>query len=113
MSVSVCLISSSTHDALLIFECVRRGIMPKVSRRLREDERRYIRSGSVFVFDERESGIKRWTDGLLWSPSRILWNFLVSSDTANGQLEQRQLTATLPRHDVHPSAGIPPDREAL
>ncbi|CAO1626809.1 unnamed protein product [Jaminaea pallidilutea] len=68
---------SSTHDALLIFECVRRGIMPKVSRRLREDERRYIRSGSVFVFDERESGIKRWTDGLLWSPSRILWNFLV------------------------------------
>ncbi|CAO1637541.1 unnamed protein product [Jaminaea pallidilutea] len=67
----------STHDALLIFECVRRDIMPKVSRRLREDERHYIRSGSVFVFDEGESGIKRWTDGLLWSPSRILWNFLV------------------------------------
>ncbi|CAO1635815.1 unnamed protein product [Sympodiomycopsis kandeliae] len=68
---------SSTHDALIIFECVRRGIMPKVSRRLRDDERKLIRSGSVFVFDERESGIKRWTDGLLWSPSRILWNFLV------------------------------------
>lgn len=70
--------SSSTHDALLIFECVRRGIMPKVPRRLRDDERKLIRSGSVFVFDEHESGIKRWTDGLLWSPSRILWNFLVS-----------------------------------
>lgn len=56
-----------------------------------------IRSGSVFVFDERESGIisfnidrglkrtelsiyigiKRWTDGLVWSPSRILGNFLI------------------------------------
>lgn len=51
--------------------------MPKVKRRLREEERKMIRSGQVFVFDERESGIKRWTDGLVWSPSRILWNFLV------------------------------------
>lgn len=76
--------SSSTHDALLIFECVRRGVMPKVKRRLREDERRLIRSGQVFVFDEKESGIKRWTDGLLWSPSRILWNFLVSEGVVDG-----------------------------
>jgi hypothetical protein len=51
--------------------------MPKVTRRLRDNERHLIRSGHVFVFDERESGIKRWTDGLLWSPSRILYNFLV------------------------------------
>lgn len=51
--------------------------MPKVKRRLREEERKLIRSGQVFVFDEKESGIKRWTDGLVWSPSRILWNFLV------------------------------------
>ncbi|PWN32398.1 uncharacterized protein FA14DRAFT_116026, partial [Meira miltonrushii] len=67
----------TTHDALLIFECVRRGVMPKVKRRLRDDERKLIKSGQVFVFDEKESGIKRWTDGLLWSPSRILFNFLV------------------------------------
>lgn len=37
-----------------------------------------VQSGAVFVFDEHESGIKRWTDGLVWSPSRILNNFLVS-----------------------------------
>jgi hypothetical protein len=36
-----------------------------------------VQSGAVFVFDEHESGIKRWTDGLVWSPSRILGNFLV------------------------------------
>ena len=36
-----------------------------------------IRSGSVFVFDEQESGIRRWTDGKLWSPSRVLGNFLI------------------------------------
>ncbi|KAF9132181.1 hypothetical protein BGX30_012749 [Mortierella sp. GBA39] len=33
--------------------------------------------GSVFVFDEEESGICRWTDGKIWSPSRICDNFLV------------------------------------
>ncbi|KAF8940056.1 hypothetical protein BGZ47_007902 [Haplosporangium gracile] len=33
--------------------------------------------GSVFVFDEEESGICRWTDGKIWSPSRICGNFLV------------------------------------
>ncbi|PWN42372.1 hypothetical protein IE81DRAFT_347476 [Ceraceosorus guamensis] len=68
---------ASTHDALLVFEAVRQKKMSKIPRRLRDDERKLIRSGSVFVFDERESGIKRWTDGLLWSPSRILMNFLV------------------------------------
>lgn len=35
-------------------------------------------SGAVFVFGEEESGMKRWTDGRLWSPSRISGNFLVS-----------------------------------
>lgn len=33
--------------------------------------------GSVFVFDEEESKICRWTDGRIWSPSRICGNFLV------------------------------------
>ncbi|KAF9438460.1 hypothetical protein BGZ76_007714 [Entomortierella beljakovae] len=36
-----------------------------------------ITPGSVFVFDEKESGICRWTDGRIWSPSRICGNFLV------------------------------------
>lgn len=40
-----------------------------------------ISSGSVFVFDEEESGIKRWTDGFFWSPSRILGNFLLYRET--------------------------------
>ncbi|KAJ6151044.1 hypothetical protein N7470_007638 [Penicillium chermesinum] len=33
--------------------------------------------GSVFIYEENSSGIKRWTDGVTWSPSRILGNFLV------------------------------------
>lgn len=67
----------STFDALLIFEACQRGMCPKVTRRLHERERRMIGSGSVYVFDERDTGIKRWTDGRVWSPSRILQNFLV------------------------------------
>ncbi|CAO1621403.1 unnamed protein product [Parajaminaea phylloscopi] len=98
---------STTHDALIIFECVRRGIMPKIPRRLRDDERQLIRSGSVFVFDEKQSGIKRWTDGLLWSPSRILWNFLVyrqidkkSSKTPDG------VSISTPNQNPLPSLNI-------
>lgn len=36
-----------------------------------------IKSGSVFIYEESASGIKRWTDGVPWSPSRILNNFLI------------------------------------
>ncbi|KAI8381116.1 Gti1/Pac2 family-domain-containing protein [Radiomyces spectabilis] len=67
----------TTQDCLLVFEACRRCLLPKISRRLQEKERKLVRSGSVFVFDEKESGIKRWTDGLVWSPSRILGNFLI------------------------------------
>ncbi|KAI7878073.1 hypothetical protein K492DRAFT_149873, partial [Lichtheimia hyalospora FSU 10163] len=67
----------TTTDTLLIFEACRRGILPKINRRLQERERGAVKSGTVYVFDERESGIKRWTDGYVWSPSRILGNFLI------------------------------------
>jgi hypothetical protein len=48
----------TTTDALLVFEACRRGILTKISRRLQEKERSAIRSGTVFVFDEKESGTK-------------------------------------------------------
>lgn len=67
----------TTADALKIVELCRQGKLGRVSRRLHESERKKIRSGSVFVFDEIESGVKRWTDGRVWSPSRILGNFLI------------------------------------
>ncbi|KAJ3852354.1 Gti1/Pac2 family-domain-containing protein, partial [Lentinula lateritia] len=71
----------TTGDALLILEAARRGWIPRVTRRLVDSERKMITSGSVFVFDEEESGIKRWTDGFFWSPSRILGNFLLYRET--------------------------------
>ncbi|ORX94408.1 hypothetical protein K493DRAFT_163365, partial [Basidiobolus meristosporus CBS 931.73] len=72
----------STRDALIIVEACNRDILTRMRRRLHEKEKKELRSGSVYVFDEKESGIKRWTDGRLWSPSRILGNFLVYRELA-------------------------------
>ncbi|KAJ9121484.1 hypothetical protein QFC22_002100 [Naganishia vaughanmartiniae] len=67
----------NTHDALILFEAAKRGIIPRVTRRLTDREKvAMIKSGAVFVFDEHESNIKRWTDGMSWSPSRIYGNYL-------------------------------------
>lgn len=89
----------TTVNALRLIHAARSGVIPRITRRLNDAERRsMIKSGAVFVFSVEESGIKRWTgqylqavrrfqegltylaaciDGLLWSPSRIVGNFLV------------------------------------
>lgn len=63
-------------DAIVLFEACRIGLLPRVQRRLSEKERQSIRSGSVFVWDEREAGMRRWTDGKSWSASRVSGSFL-------------------------------------
>ncbi|KAI9598778.1 Gti1/Pac2 family-domain-containing protein [Syncephalis fuscata] len=68
---------TTTEDALLIFEACHQGILSFAARRLLECEKSTIRPGSVYTFDEETSGVRRWTDGRLWSPSRINGNFLV------------------------------------
>lgn len=83
----------STWDALLLFEGCRQHALPKITRRLQESEKKdLVCSGAVFIFDEKETGIKRWTDGMSWSPSRTLGNFLV----------YRQLDKKLPKGQVDP-----------
>ncbi|KPI44653.1 Global transcription regulator sge1 [Cyphellophora attinorum] len=69
---------ATTQDALILFEACLQGHLSHVPRRPHDRERNsLIRSGSVFIYEENASGIKRWTDGVTWSPSRILGNFLV------------------------------------
>ncbi|KAI8576370.1 hypothetical protein K450DRAFT_257445 [Umbelopsis ramanniana AG] len=90
----------TTMDTLLLFEACRQGLLPKVTRRLQDRERKdLVVSGTVFIFDERESGIKRWTDGLLWSPSRILGNFLVYRE-----IDKRSPIVDKRQQSVDPSA---------
>ncbi|KZP18549.1 hypothetical protein FIBSPDRAFT_829115 [Athelia psychrophila] len=70
---------NTTIEALCLVEAARQGKIPRLIRRLGCSEREgTIKSGAVFVFGVEESGIKRWTDFKLWSPSRIDGNFLVS-----------------------------------
>ncbi len=66
----------SPADAIKLFEACRLGLLPRVQRRLSEKERQAIRCGSVFVWDEREAGMRRWTDGKSWSASRVSGSFL-------------------------------------
>ncbi|KAJ6016747.1 hypothetical protein N7451_000126 [Penicillium sp. IBT 35674x] len=69
---------ATTQDALILFEACLTGVLHHVPRRPHDRERSHlVRSGSVFIYEENSSGIKRWTDGVTWSPSRILGNFLV------------------------------------
>ncbi|CUS21952.1 LAQU0S04e04610g1_1 [Lachancea quebecensis] len=68
----------STADVLLVLQAVLDGKLAPVERRPYEIERsQLIVSGNVFVFIEELSRIRRWTDGVRWSPSRILGKFLV------------------------------------
>ena len=52
----------TTTNALRLIHAARQGVIPRITRRLNDHERRtMIRSGSVFVFSVEESGIRRWT----------------------------------------------------
>lgn len=62
------------RDAHTVFEAVRKGLLRPVTRRLNEVERSmYIISGAIFVWEESDDdlGLKRWTDGRVWSQSRM------------------------------------------
>ncbi|OMH84812.1 cAMP-independent regulatory protein pac2 [Zancudomyces culisetae] len=73
----------STNDTLLVFEACRIGLLKRVQRRLSDEERANIKSGSIYVWDEEESGIRRWTDGKCWSPSRVNGCFLIYQELEN------------------------------
>lgn len=64
------------RESLILFEAVKRGIIPTVSDRLTEEERKEITSGAIYIWDERKSPMRRWTDGRAWSNSRVVGDFL-------------------------------------
>ncbi|KAJ2724139.1 Global transcription regulator sge1 [Coemansia sp. Benny D115] len=95
---------SSTRDALTIFEACRQGFLPRVSRRLNESEKSQISDGTVVVFDEKEAKMKRWTDGRLWTPSRILGNFLVYRELERKLQPNQEGKAEISRWNDTPNA---------
>ncbi|ELA47980.1 hypothetical protein VCUG_00563 [Vavraia culicis subsp. floridensis] len=65
------------EEAYQIVHSVRLGIIAPLSKRLSIWERTSIKSGSIFVFIRDCRGILRWTDGRLWSSSKITGPFLL------------------------------------
>jgi hypothetical protein len=58
------------------FEARRLGLRPLVQRRLSKQQRSQFRAASIFVWDEFQTGIIRWTEGGSWSASRVTGCFL-------------------------------------
>ena len=104
---------SELHDALLVVQLCLDDKLPLVRRRLTQQEREAIRSGSIFAFIESSTPLhgldedasdpsakfgkdwqpmRRWTDGLAWSKSRVQGHFLVYKEVA----EKRAITAKRP-----------------
>nr|KAK5432315.1 Global transcription regulator sge1 [Exophiala xenobiotica] len=70
---------------MLIQACVR-GSLQVVKRRPTSSERPSVaQSGQVFIYEEKSSGIQRWTDGRHWSPSRVLGEFLIYGERSAAQ----------------------------
>ncbi|KAB5558682.1 Gti1/Pac2 family-domain-containing protein [Coniochaeta sp. 2T2.1] len=75
----------TAKDACLLLEMLLSGRLPHVQRRPHERERaEIVKSGNVFIYEESISGVRRWTDGVNWSPSRILGNFLIYREVKQG-----------------------------
>lgn len=100
------------EDARVIFHAVALNILPLVARRLDNEERRSIASGSVYVWEERQSGhayadthglgIERWTDSIRWGPSRVRDEFLFYHEKDDQQDADGA-------RDTEPGAGRPRD----
>ncbi|KAI4290963.1 Gti1/Pac2 family transcription factor [Pancytospora philotis] len=68
---------NSYDEALLVVHAARLGALEVTKERLNIDARERIESGNIFCFIENSSGMKRWTDGRIWSPSKICGEFLI------------------------------------
>lgn len=67
---------ASTQDALIVVEACLQGLLSHVPRRPRRAEEPLLaRSGQIFVYEQRSSGITTWQDGLPWSAPVRVGNF--------------------------------------
>lgn len=89
-------------DCLVLIDLGRRGLIPRIQRRLTSKERKQIRHGSIFIYCEEESGIKRWTDGMPWTPSRVQGVFLMYKQLLSGDpMIKRTYSATCGDKNFH------------
>lgn len=80
----------SEDECLKIIDMCRTGALQRVTSRLSENERMEIRPGSIYVYEEEESGISRWTDGKMWSSSKVYGRCLIYYEVAPVEHEKTQ-----------------------
>ncbi|KAI9364440.1 Gti1/Pac2 family-domain-containing protein [Zopfochytrium polystomum] len=101
---------STPLDALMVVEGCRLGLLHTLDVRPREISDIVIRSGSVIVFDEAGSRMRRWRDNRKWSPSRVAGPFLLYKeiDTADSQRKSiaQMPTKCIPGVDPVFGAGV-------
>ncbi|KDQ15137.1 hypothetical protein BOTBODRAFT_32125 [Botryobasidium botryosum FD-172 SS1] len=104
-----------TADAHVLFHAVALRQLPMIYRRLDAEERRYVRSGSIFVWEERNAevepignGIERWTDGYRWGPSRVRDEFLFYHERDQDDNDGRPRRSSQGTSDVLPARALVP-----
>lgn len=98
----------TAQDALQVFYGVARNTLTLLSRRLDTDERRQIRPGNVYVWEDRSAttsetaglNMERWTDGMSWGPSRGRDEFLLYFQKDPQVNERTSLAAPAPTQHI-------------
>ncbi|KAJ3200283.1 hypothetical protein HDU82_009032, partial [Entophlyctis luteolus] len=93
-------------DALVLIQATIANIISAFSGSSVDMARLQVRSGSVFVLEETSRFVKRWKDGLQWSPSRSYGPFLLYrqvTETGHSPVEQTSNEAALRIPGVDPA----------
>lgn len=96
------------EEAYLVVHAVRLGIISPLSKRLSARERTVIKSGSIFVFIRDLNGITRWTDGRMWSSSKISGPFLLYKEHTR---EVRHRHVGRERHALKQPKNVPLEQQ--
>lgn len=81
---------ASTQDALIVIEACLRGVLYHTCRRPRSSEESSLaKSGNIFVYESRSSGIRNWEDGITWSTPQRVGNFEVCRQLSSNSSRSR------------------------
>jgi hypothetical protein len=87
----------TTKDAMTVVEAALQGRLHQISRRPHGKEgAEMLTSGTVLVYEENASGIKRWTDAVHWSPSRVMNNYLIYRQLMRALKPEEKRRALIP-----------------
>ena len=88
---------ASTQDALIVFEACLRGVLYHTCRRPRASEESSLaKSGNIFVYESRSSGIRSWEDGITWSTPQRVGNFEICRQLSSSSSRSRSNGTSCP-----------------